>query len=96
MNTLGFQQDIGGTNACIKRITKDSKGFVQLSSNDTLFTDILFREVKTAEEANAEVVYYYRLVKTNHKVYFLGNLKTINERVSRRVSSCYEYRPNSY
>ena len=36
----------------------DTKGFVQMTSNDTYFPDILFSEVKMAEEAMAEVPYY--------------------------------------
>ena len=49
----------------MKRITKDNKGYGQLSSNDTLFDDSCFNGVKTAEETNAEVVDYCCPVKTS-------------------------------
>ena len=62
-----FQQDIGGTDACMKRVMKATKGCGQLSSNDTFFADSYNRRVKTLEEANAEGVDYCRPVKTSNK-----------------------------
>ena len=42
MKTLKFQQDIVGTAACMNRITKDNKGFGELSSNNNSVYDIWF------------------------------------------------------
>ena len=42
MKTLKFQQDILGTAACMNRITKDNKGFGELSSNNNSVYDIWF------------------------------------------------------
>ena len=56
MNTSEFQQDIGGLDAYMKRITKATKGYGQLSSNDTAFSDSWFRLVKTEEEENIDRV----------------------------------------
>ena len=53
---------------------KATKLFVQLSSNDALFSGIWFSRVKTEEEANAEGVYYFRPMKKIHKIFFLAML----------------------
>ena len=52
----------------------DNKGCGQLESNDTYFSDRWFSGVKMAEEAMAEGVDYYRLVKTSHKGFYLSTL----------------------
>ena len=49
-------------------MVKSTKGFSQFLLNETLFADSFLSEVKTAEEANIEVVYYCRPAKTSHKV----------------------------
>ena len=57
MKTYEYQQDIGGTAACMKRIMKDIKGWGKLSSKYALFGNSWFRIVKTQEEVNAEELY---------------------------------------
>ena len=76
MNSLGFQQHIGGTYYCMKRITKAAKGCGHMSSNDTLFADSWVSGMKIAEEAMAEGVYYCGPVKTIHKGFCLVTLKS--------------------
>ena len=49
MKTSTFQKDIGGTTSYMKRLYIDTKGCVQLTSNDTYFTDSWFNSVKTSE-----------------------------------------------
>ena len=44
-----FQKDLGGTASCMKRLAIATKGCVQLTSNDTYFSDSWFSSVKTAE-----------------------------------------------
>ena len=44
-----FQKDLGGTSAYMKIIYIATKGCVQLTSNDTYFTDIWLSSVKTSE-----------------------------------------------
>ena len=77
MKESNVQQDIGGTTACIKRITKDAKGCDQMSSNDTLFANIWLSRFKAAEEENAEGVDYFRPVKTSYKRFFLSMLEKL-------------------
>ena len=77
MKTSEFQQDIGGAVDCMERIKKAEKGCDQLSSKNTLFGNILFSEVKTAEDKNAEVIYYCGPVKIGHKVFFLATLEKL-------------------
>ena len=80
MKASDFQQYIGGTDDFMKRVTKDTKGCVQLSSNDTFSDNIWFKGEKTAEEENTEVVDYCGPVKTSHKVFCLSTLeKPTNE-----------------
>ena len=65
--TSRFQNVLGGTTACIKRLAIDIKGCGQLTSNDTYFADSWFSSVKTAEEMAAAGVDYCGPVKTSHK-----------------------------
>ena len=58
----------------MKITMKATKLFVQLSSNDALFSSIWFIRVKTVEEANAEGVYYFGPMKKIHKGFFLAML----------------------
>ena len=46
MNTSIFQKYFGETAFCMKILTMATKGFVQLKSNDTYFSDIWFSGVK--------------------------------------------------
>ena len=50
METSPFKKYIGGTVACMKKLTRVKKGCVQLLSSDTYFYDIWFRGVKIYEE----------------------------------------------
>ena len=77
MKASGFQQNIGGTDACMKRIMKGARGWVQLSSNDTFFVDRWFSGVKTAEEANTEGVYFCGSTKKSNKGVFLATLEKL-------------------
>ena len=77
MKALRFQQQIGGTHSFMNRITKSAKGCVQLSSNDTLFSDIWFSGLKTEDEANEEEVYYCGPIKTSHKIFCLSKLEKL-------------------
>ena len=54
MQASTFQQQIGGTSACMKRLMMAKKGCAQLTSNDTYFSDSWFSGVKMAEEVMAE------------------------------------------
>ena len=64
--------------ACTNIIMKSKKGCRQLSSNNTsLFTDIHFSLVKTAEDSNAERVDYCGLVKRTQKRIFLSMLEIL-------------------
>ena len=47
MKTSEFQQQIGRTVACMKRLMMATKGCDQLTSNETYFYDIWFSGVKT-------------------------------------------------
>ena len=58
MKTSEFQQYIGGTAACTKKLTRGTKGCVQIFSNYTYFYDSYLSGVKTADEASAEGVDY--------------------------------------
>ena len=60
----------------MKRTLKDNKRCGQLSSNETLFDDIWFNRMKSAEEANAEAVDYCGPVKTSHNVFCPAKLKS--------------------
>ena len=62
MNKPKFQKNIMGAAACIKRLMMAKKKCIQLTSNDTYFSDVFFSGVKTTEG-----VYYCGIVKTSHK-----------------------------
>ena len=47
MRTSTFQKYIGGNTECMKRLSIDTKGCVQITSNDTYFADSWFSSVKT-------------------------------------------------
>ena len=70
-----YQQDIGGTAACMKRIMKSTKECGQLSSNSTHFYDRWLIRVKTDEEENPEGVDYCGTVKTSHKGFCISTLE---------------------
>ena len=74
MKKSTFQSELGGTAACMKRLSIATKGCGQLTSNDTYFAYIWFSSVKTDEEMAAAVVNYCGPVKTSHKGFFLATL----------------------
>ena len=49
MNISEFQKQIGGTVACMNIIVRDKKGFGQLKSDFTYFSDIWFSGVRISE-----------------------------------------------
>ena len=53
---------------------KTTKGFGQLSSDDTFFSDTWFSGIQTVEEANTHGVYYCGPVKNIHKGILLATL----------------------
>ena len=67
MKTSNFQNVLGGTAACIKRLAIATKGCGQLTSEDTYFADSWFSSVKTSGEMAAAGVNYCGPVKTSHK-----------------------------
>ena len=75
MKTCKFQQQIGRTAACMKRLTMATKGCGQLTPNYTYFADSWFSGVKTDEEDKAERVDYCRQAKTSHKGFCLSTLE---------------------
>ena len=74
MKTAKFQQDIGGTEECTKRLMIATKGDEQMTSNDTYFSGIWFSGVKTAKGGVAEGVDYCGPAKTIHKGFCLATL----------------------
>ena len=54
-----------------------TKGFGQMTSNDTYFDDIWFTSIKTSEEMKAAGVDYCRLAKTSHKGFYLATLEKL-------------------
>ena len=77
MKASYFQQNIGGTAACMKRTMRDNNGCDQLPSNYTLFYISLSSRVKTEEYNNSEEVYCCGAVKTIHRGFFLAALETL-------------------
>ena len=69
-----FQKDLGGNIASMKRLIVATKECVQLTSNETYFSDIWFSEEKTVEETMALGVDYYQPVRTSHKGFGLAKL----------------------
>ena len=54
-----------------------AKVCVQMTSNDTYFSDIWFSGVKTDDDAMAEGIYYWGLVKTSSKGFCLDKLENL-------------------
>ena len=77
MKKSTFQSELGGTAACMKRLSIATRGCGQLTSNDTYFANSWFSSVKTAEEMAAAVVNYCGLVKTIHKGFCLATLEKL-------------------
>ena len=61
----------------MKRLAIDTKGSVQMISNDTYFADMCFSFVKTADDAMAAGVNYCGPAKTSHKGVFLATLEKL-------------------
>ena len=49
MKTSKLRNDLRGTTVCMKRLAISTKGWGQLTQNDTYFADIWFSSVKTSE-----------------------------------------------
>ena len=88
MKTSKFQNVLGGTNACMKRLAIATKGYGQMTSNITYFSYSWFSSVKTAEEMAAAGVDYCGPVKTSHKGFF-SYVRKVDERLARRFISCF-------
>ena len=72
-----FQNHLGGTTACTKRLAIATKGYGQLTSIDTYFEGICSNGVETDEQVMAEGVDYCCLLKTIHKGFFLATLEKL-------------------
>ena len=77
MKKSGFQKYLGGTAALMKRIGIATKGFGQLTSNDTYFSDIWFSYVKTTEQAMAAGFDYFGPAKSRQKGFCLSMLENL-------------------
>ena len=77
METLEFQKYLGGTAVCMKILSVDTKGWVQLTSNETYFADSWFSSVKTAEDEMAAGVNYFGSVKMSHRGFCLATLENL-------------------
>ena len=77
MKTSKFQKYLGGTTVCTMRLAIDTKGCVQLTSNDTYSADICFSSVNTAEEVIVTGVDYFRLLEMSHKVFCPAKLEKL-------------------
>ena len=95
MNIPEFQQNIGETAECIKGINNSGKGCGQLSSNDTLFSDSLFRGVKKTGGEKCRGGILLRACEYKSKGILPIYVGKVIERVDGRVSSCYEECSNS-
>ena len=73
------QQDIGGTEACIKILMRGKKWCDKLLSNNTFFADIWFRGVKTTKEEITKGVDFYGLANTSHKGLFRSELNVLTK-----------------
>ena len=67
MKTSEFQKDIGGTAACMRRLSVNTKGCGHLTSNYTQFSDSWFSSIKLSEEAMDAGVEYCGRVEIIHK-----------------------------
>ena len=77
MKTAKLNNEIGEKQDCTKRITKNIKGCVQLSSKYTFFADIWLSVVNIVQQASAELLYYYGTAKTSHKVFCIAALEKL-------------------
>ena len=74
---IKFQNVLGGTTACMKRLVISTKGCGQMKSKNTYFADSWFSYIKTAEEMAASGVDYCGPVKTSHKGFCLATLEKL-------------------
>ena len=77
MKADNFQQKIGETAACMNRLMMTTKWCVQLTSNDTYFTDSWFSGVRTGQEVMDERVEYCGTLKTSRKGFCLATLENL-------------------
>ena len=85
-----FQKCLGGTTACIKRLSIATEGCGELTPNDTYVSIRWFISVKTVEEAMVTVVDYCGPVNTSHKGFLSSYDRNVDERLSGRLIYCYE------
>ena len=90
MKTSNFHNDLGVTTACMKRLSISTKWCIQMTSNDTSFSDRWFSFVKTDKDMAATGVNYCRPVKTSQKVFPFEYVRKVDERLAVRFISCYE------
>ena len=79
IKTSTFQNVLGGTTACMKRLDISIKWCGQMTSNNTYFADSWFSSVKTADEMAAAGVDYCGPVKTNHEGFCLAKLEKLTK-----------------
>ena len=79
MKKSTFQSELGGTDACMKRLAIATKACGQLTSSDTYFADSWFSSVKSAEEMAVSWVNYCTPAKTSHKGFCLATLKKLTK-----------------
>ena len=74
MKTSNFQKYFRGTAACTNRLTMDKKGFGQLKSIETYFSDTCFSGVEMDQDVMADGVDYCDPEETSHKGFCLATL----------------------
>ena len=74
-----FQQEIGGTTACMKIIMGGKKGCSKLFSDDAYFQGIQFSVVKTSKQVIAKILDYCGPVNMSHKLFCLATFKNLME-----------------
>ena len=89
MKTSKFQKYLRGTTACTKILAMATKGYVQLTLNDTQFADSWFSSVKTVEEMADVGVNCCGPVKTSHKGFCLDTLEKLMC-MYEETSYCYQ------
>ena len=90
MKKLTFQSELGGTAACTRRLAIATKGWGQLTSNDTYFADSWFSSVKNCW---GDCGCRSRLLRAGedkpHGILF-SYVRKVDERLAVRVISCFE------
>ena len=90
MKTFIFQKHLWGTEECMKRIMMPIKGWDQLTSDDTYFSDSCFSGAKMAGQAITEGVDYFGTVKTSPKKFCLATRRKFEERLAGMVKTSHK------